>query len=234
MLKALLDKHFSHLFTHSNALHLTMAATNRWAGHGSSAFICTWVFRESSMSHLHWGVWGYSGYDWEWEGADSWTGAGTDSAPFAPGAWEKKCQVRIPGRPRPPCFSLSAVRWERFNCKLQTKKQTKTTKTRSRNRSISFICLCAVARPGNPTVAGRGQSGAWRPRDKPSFAVFVCFPFAAFAFSPSKPPSPVGSPKQVRILPPGERRGPPGPLSCWNCQHLMRVSQHYLFISETC
>ena len=119
-----------------------------------------------------------------------------------------------------------------FNCKLQTKKQTKTTKTRSRNRSISFICLCAVARPGNPTRAGRGQSGAWRPRDKPSFAVFLCFPFAAFAFSPSKPPSAVGSPKQVRILPPGERRGPPGPLSCWNCQHLMRVSQHYLCISE--
>ena len=24
--------------------------------------------------------------------------------------------------------------------------------------------------------------------------------------------------KQVRVLPPRERRGPPGPLSCWNCQ----------------
>ena len=27
-------------------------------------------------------------------------------------------QVRIPGRPRPPCFSLSAVRWESSTSKL--------------------------------------------------------------------------------------------------------------------
>ena len=120
-----------------------------------------------------------------------------------------------------------------FNCKLQTKKQQK--QQRRGQEIVPFLSFVYAPLPGPGTrhwlVAVKVERGGLETSQASPF--FFAF-FAAFAFSPSKPPSAVGSPKQVRILPPGERRGPPGPLSCWNCQHLMRVSQHYLCISETC